>query len=1012
MANKLKLASWNMRGHREDRLLYLRTLMSQCDLLFLQEHWCLDQEIQFLTRYVDDANVIGISSIDESQLLSGRPFGGCALVYKKSLACNVSLIPTHSKRLLAVSCSLSCGFNALLLNVYMPCDSRSPDNQLTEFTNILCEIDAIISMNNCPEFVILGGDLNTDLSRVNSSHTKTLIDFCSTNDLKFCVSTSLSSVTFTYENESSGVRSLIDHFVVSDNLFDEITHYSALDHGHNPSDHCPVLLQLSTSAPHLSLPTSPTNNVTVPWATASMEQIELYKSCLDANLAAVEIPSDALTCADVFCRAHNSQVQEYFSAILDACKAAAERSIGFKRSRRAKTLPGWNEFVKPYQEKAILWHAIWKSSGRPREGTIASIRRRTRAKYRYAIRYIKKNEDACRARSMADALLQNRSRDMWNEVCKVSSKKTMTASRIDGTDGDAAIADVFASKAEELFNSVSYDREKMITLLQGLDDDIEQKCVQTADCYHPHSISVADVEQALKCLKQGKKDGTCEFGSDFLLNATPSLHTHLSLLFKVIFQHGVFPEEFCMSTVLPLPKNKKKALTCSDNYRSIALGSIIGKLFDIVLLRGSASVLNCSDWQYGFREDHSTTQCTFVLNETVQYYLNGNSSVHVMLLDASKAFDRVEYTKLFAVLRSKGLCPMVSRILAKMYQNQTLRVKWNAAFSRNIPVSNGVKQGGVISPVLFTNYIDELLQRLKQSRYGCYIGSVFCGGFGYADDVALLAPTRVALKAMLQICDQFASEYDILFNAEKSKYLLFNPNRKVSNSSINWKDQVMTACSDETHLGTPIGTTNNANALLVKKSLCEFYTRFNYVFKKFHHCDLRVKYALFKSLCMSVYGSQLWDYSARTCDMFFVAWRKAIRRLLKVPSRTHNVLLPLIVNDAPVEAQLHKRFIKFFHKALRSGNDCTRTCAQLALNTSHSSVSNSVHFLCQLYQIPVSSLLKSPLNVAINCIFSNQPDDTDLVKAGAILDFLSMRQNCDKNDFCNLSDIINHLCCN
>ena len=651
-----------------DRLLYLRDIMTLCDVLLVQEHWCLDSEIPLLTRYVDDVHVIGISSIDEKkQLLAGRPFGGCALVYKKSLACNVSVIPTHSNRLLALSFSLPCGFSALLLNAYMPCDSRSLENQLTEFTNILCEIDALMSMNNCPDFVILGGDLNTDLSRVSSPQTKSLIDFCAANDLKFCASTSLSSVNFTYENESSGARSLIDHFVVSDNLLDEVRQYSALDQGHNPSDHCPILLVLSTAAPHLPLSDSCVNKVIVPWATASTDQIEMYKSCLDANLADIEVPYDALTCPDFFCSDHSSQVQEYFIAILDACKVAAERSVGLKRRGRAKVLPGWNEFVKPFQEKAILWHAIWKSSGRPREGTIAAIRRMTRAKYRYAVRFIKKNEDACRARSMADALLQNRSRDLWNEVRRVSSKKMSSASRIDGVTGDAAIAEVFAGKAEELFNSVSYSQASMDALLRGLNDDIELKCTQSGRCYHPHTISVANVEQALIRLKQGKKDGTCEFGSDFLLNGTPFLHTHLSLLFNTILQHGIFPQEFCMSTVLPLPKNKKKALTVSDNYRSIALGSVVGKLFDIVLLRGNTSVLKCSDWQYGFREDHSTMQCTFVLNETVQYYLNGNSSVHVMLLDASKAFDRVEYTRLFAVLRAKGLCPMVSRILAKMY---------------------------------------------------------------------------------------------------------------------------------------------------------------------------------------------------------------------------------------------------------------------------------------------------------------------------------------------------------
>ena len=115
----------------------------------------------------------------------------------------VSILPTQSKRLLAASFSMPCGFNAMLLKVYMPCDTRSPGDQMIEFTNILCEMNALMSLNNCPDFVILGGDMNTDLSHVNSLHSVAFNEFCDENDLKCCSSSSLSRVLFTYENKTS-----------------------------------------------------------------------------------------------------------------------------------------------------------------------------------------------------------------------------------------------------------------------------------------------------------------------------------------------------------------------------------------------------------------------------------------------------------------------------------------------------------------------------------------------------------------------------------------------------------------------------------------------------------------------------------------------------------------------------------------------------------------------------------------------------------------------------------------
>ncbi len=86
-----------------------------------------------------------------------------------------------------------------------------------------------------------------------------------------------------------------------------------------------------------------------------------------------------------------------------------------------------------------------------------------------------------------------------------------------------------------------------------------------------------------------------------------------------------------------------------------------------------------------------------------------------------------------------------------VYANQVVRVKWNRYTTSSFKISNGVKQGGVLSPVLFTLYIEELLIRLKQSGVGCYIGHMFAGAFGYAVNVSLLSPTRKSMNLMLRI---------------------------------------------------------------------------------------------------------------------------------------------------------------------------------------------------------------------------------------------------------------------
>ena len=139
---------------------------------------------------------------------------------------------------------------------------------------------------------------------------------------------------------------------------------------------------------------------------------------------------------------------------------------------------------------------------------------------------------------------------------------------------------------------------------------------------------------------------------------------------------------------MPLQKDKRKAHHSCDNYRALTLGSIIGKLYDAIIIKQQTGVFDTSDLQFGFKDGLSTTMCTFMVKETISYYVNNGSNVHVLLLDASKAFDRVNYCMLFQKLIDKGMCPLVVRLLLHMYTNQKLQVSWNDIMSNQFIVGN------------------------------------------------------------------------------------------------------------------------------------------------------------------------------------------------------------------------------------------------------------------------------------------------------------------------------------
>ena len=113
----------------------------------------------------------------------------------------------------------------------------------------------------------------------------------------------------------------------------------------------------------------------------------------------------------------------------------------------------------------------------------------------------------------------------------------------------------------------------------------------------------------------------------------------------------------------------------SDNHRGIALSCVVGKLLDKIILKKCHDLQDTSHQQFGFKKAHSTIQCTFVVNEVTQLYNSSGSDVYITLLDASRAFDRVDYIKLFRLLVSRGICPIATRFLLKLYTQQHVRVR-------------------------------------------------------------------------------------------------------------------------------------------------------------------------------------------------------------------------------------------------------------------------------------------------------------------------------------------------
>lgn len=455
-----------------------------------------------------------------------------------------------------------------------------------------------------------------------------------------------------------------------------------------------------------------------------------YHNELDNLLNDITIPDDVIRCNHLRCHkvSHRKAVQGLHDDIVRCCVLASKRAVPMsKPNSSSKIIPGWNENIAPKLESSLYWHEQWKLAGEPHEGELATIHRNTRAQYHLAIKKAEKDADKtravkmadARAVKMADAMIDNKSRDFWSEVKRVRSTKISHPSSMDTISGNDNIANHLSEKFSEIYNKVSYD---------GIIDQNIENCVH-GQCYSNHNITVKSVSSATSKLKSAKSDGHSLFSSDHVIHGTHKLKVLLGLMYSSALTHGCLPNHLAKSVIIPIPKDTHKSLNTSTNYRGIALASPLAKMMELILMDEHSHVLQTCDLQFGFKPGTSTTQCTMVVDEIIKYYTSRGSDCHVMMLDCSKAFDLVEYIKLFRLLMDRNMCPVSMRLLLEMHLKQSICVKWLDSMSKTFTASNGVKQGGVLSPVLFTVYADILLTRLKNRGVGCHIGHHFAGEY-------------------------------------------------------------------------------------------------------------------------------------------------------------------------------------------------------------------------------------------------------------------------------------------
>ena len=177
------------------------------------------------------------------------------------------------------------------------------------------------------------------------------------------------------------------------------------------------------------------------------------------------------------------------------------------------------------------------------------------------------------------------------------------ACSMDGCNDNDDIANIFSDKYMELYNSVPYDTSE----IKSIESSVLSRILNSSCSDYITCITVTDVMNAIAHLKSGKSDGSEGLYSDHFIHGTHRVYVILSILFTAMLSHGFSPNSMILGTMIPIPKDKKKSLCTSGNYRAIALSSIFSKILDWVILIKEEMTLCPSNLQFGFKRSTSTT---------------------------------------------------------------------------------------------------------------------------------------------------------------------------------------------------------------------------------------------------------------------------------------------------------------------------------------------------------------------------------------------------------------------
>ena len=427
--------------------------------------------------------------------------------------------------------------------------------------------------------------------------------------------------------------------------------------------------------------------------------------------------------------------------------------------------------------------------------------------------------------------------------------------------------------------------------------------------------TVAEVESALKRINTGRAPGLDGLPVEVLISGGEKILVEIHSLITNVWQGAPIPQDWVDAILISLYKGKGAKSVCG-NYRGISLLEAVGKVFSKLLLdRLSKHICPfvIPETQCGFRPGRGTTDMIFAARQLQEKSIEQRVKLYQVFVDLTKAFDTVNRPALWIILGKLGCPPHFVNLFKSLHSNMKAYVNFNGSLSEPISVDNGVKQGDIPAPTLFSIFFATMLcYAFKDCDVGVFLrfrtsGKVFnlrrfsasskvfsdlIRELLYADDADFVAHTESDMQIIMDLLARACAAFGLTISLKKTKVMLTTPpGQPYVEPNIFVNGERLDVVDNFVYLGSTLARDTSLDAEVnhrIHKATKAFGSLEDRVWSD-RSITIRTKINVYQSCVLTslLYSSETWTFYRRHIKALERVHQKFLRHILNIKWQSH-----------------------------------------------------------------------------------------------------------------------------